>query len=261
MEGHPEGAAVGVDAGCCWREVEKKMKAQSIKFSTETELAKTVIAWLRNMDWEIYQEVQCGSGGPIADIVALRDGITWAIECKLSMSLALLEQAHEWCGRANYTSIACPYKHLKGHSFAREVMKHFGIGHLSIQGAQYTSMENRSVDERMKARFFRKTPESIKKWLNESQKTFSEAGNSCGSRWTPFAQTCANILEFVKQNEGCSLSDVMKRLKHHYASPASARGAIRKWGLAGSIKGVYFKQEGKIITLQTQPVKSEALLI
>jgi len=43
-------------------------------FMKETELVKGVIAWLQDMKWDVYQEVQVFSYGAIADIVGLFNG-------------------------------------------------------------------------------------------------------------------------------------------------------------------------------------------
>jgi len=56
----------------------------------ETDLAERVINWLEDQHWEIYQEVQFRGYGGIADIVAVRAGYLWIIECKTSMTFTLL---------------------------------------------------------------------------------------------------------------------------------------------------------------------------
>jgi len=96
---------------------------------SEEELAKVFLEWISDSKWDIYQEVEFL--GRVADIVLLRDNLVWVVECKTSLSLALMEQANSWIGYANYTSILIPRARRRanrGHFFGRQVLKDLGIG-------------------------------------------------------------------------------------------------------------------------------------
>ena len=70
----------------------------------ETEIAAAVVRWLVDMEWTVYQEVSLG--GRVIDLVATRGPLVWAIECKVSLGLAVLEQAYGLLGYAHYVSVA-----------------------------------------------------------------------------------------------------------------------------------------------------------
>ena len=81
---------------------------------SEVELARPVVAWLRLQRWEVYQEVQMGNGGPVADIVARLGNLYWVVECKTKFGLAVMDQAHGWLGYAHLVSVAVPVLHRSG---------------------------------------------------------------------------------------------------------------------------------------------------
>ena len=122
------------------------------------------------------------------------------------------------------------------------VAEMLGIGTLRVN--QY------SVDERRRPRLNRKPllkPELLS-CLTETTKTFAEAGNSEGNRWTPFAQTCQNIRNVVAQNPGISLKELMEKIEsHHYANDSAARSAIYQWACLGKIKGIELRREGRFV--------------
>jgi len=214
---------------------------------TEMDLAAQVIEWLEDQKWEIYQEVSLGYGNAVVDIVALRDGITWAIETKLSLSLALLEQAHNLIWYSNYVSIAIPQKNtVKGHKIAGIIMAQFGIGKIVVQYGQ--------LYERHQPKLHRiRETVSIKRFLNDTQKTYSQAGNSEGSYWSPFKDTCRQVKEFVSKHPGATLKEIIDGVKHHYASDNTARSSLAKWIETGVIEGLYIYREGRKIRIYDNP--------
>jgi Holliday junction resolvase len=48
----------------------------------EIDIGKALVEWLNVQHWDVYQEVKIYSH--IADVVAVRNGIVWIIECKTS---------------------------------------------------------------------------------------------------------------------------------------------------------------------------------
>jgi hypothetical protein len=209
----------------------------------ETDLAKKVIDWLIDQKWDVYQEVQFCGGGNIADIVAKQGRIIWVIETKMTLSLSVIGQAYEWLPWANYVSVAVPAgKRRIG--FASQVLKTYGIGLLTVN--QFDHDWNSPVDEIEHPTLRRPIRDHILNTLNEAHKTYAEAGNAEGRRWSPFKETCSQIYRYVKVNEGCSLKDVLTSVKHHYTSTATARSCIPKWAEAGEIEGIkVVKEQGQ----------------
>lgn len=76
--------------------------------TAEQALAQHVIDWLEAQHWDVYQEVPLhGGGSKTADIVAVRNGLVWVIECKTTLSLAVMAQASSW--NVHLRSIAVPW--------------------------------------------------------------------------------------------------------------------------------------------------------
>lgn len=201
----------------------------------EVDLAKTVINWLQDQKWDVYQEVQIFGGGEIADIVAKQGPLVWVIETKMSLSLAVIGQAYGWLHYANYVSVAVPTgKRRIG--FAAHILRIHGIGLLRVN--QYETDWSSSVLEVEHPVLQRHVGKCLSEVLNEGHKTYAEAGNSEGKRWSPFKQTCLEIYRYVRVNEGCTLKDVLNSVNHHYASTSTARSCIPKWAEAGKIERI-----------------------
>jgi hypothetical protein len=184
-------------------------------------------------------------GAKVADIVAVQNKLLWAIETKLSFGLSVIEQSSEWCGQAHYSSVAVPQ--TKGSRFAQIVAQRFGVGVLVVQPGD--------VWERSAPQLNRKVGEWLKNSLNETQKTYAKAGNSCGSRWTPFQETCRSIRAVVSTRPGISMKDLLATIRTHYRTTATARSCIAKWAEAGAVKGVVLKRDGRELRLYPEELK------
>jgi len=223
------------------------MEDKDNKKQPETVLAKQVVDWLTDQKWDVYQEVQIRSYGPVADIVAVFGNLVWVIECKKSLSLKVMEQAYRWRRYANFTSIAVEKKKGQaGSFFAEQVLRKFEIGMLVVN----TKPKANSVLEILQAPLNRKaTTIMIKERLLSAHKTFAVAGNSEGKRWTPFQQTSQNILHEVKKHPGITMTELMNKIVHHYGATSTARSCISQWAQKGMIKGVCVQRDGRIIKL------------
>ena len=80
--------------------------------------------------------------------------------------------------------------------------------------------------------------------LYEAQKE-ATAGVSSGYI-TPFKITKDKIMEYVKQNGECSLSELVEKIDHHYRSDNSAKQSISKLIRIGVIELKLFKSKNKI---------------
>jgi len=186
----------------------------------ETDLAKMVIEFLAEQDWEIYQEVCCGSGR--CDIVAKREHILWALECKISFGLAVLEQAARWRHRANYVSIAVSKTPSE---FGRNICDDLGIGILTPYH------HNNTIGEVGKPKLFRKIKNSFE--LEEEHKWFCEAGSNSGNYWTPFKKTVRELIRVVTDQPGIEFNKLIKTVDHHYSSYSTAKSCLR--GFIGDV--------------------------
>ena len=189
----------------------------------ETDLAFRVVNWLDSQHWDVYQEVQINSS--IADIVAVQGRLVWIVECKTSLSLSLIAQAIEWIHHAHFVSVAVPIRRqpyqTKAQFVAKNILKHYGIGLLRVP---YNSQNLNEHSVKPKINRFARS-ECVKKMLNEKQKHWAPAGSQ-GGYWTPFKQTCREVVRIVNKNPGIILKDLIDKLDHHYASDKSAKACI-----------------------------------
>jgi len=169
----------------------------------ETDLAKVVIIWLNDQHWDIYQEVQFTAGGSIADIVAVRHGTMWIIECKMSYGFAVLQQASYW--PVHYRSVAVPSE-IHYHRDYRVAEHYYRVGVIEVKP------EYNYVHEVVKAPImYRKDNYYAKLYnsrLTELHKTFAPAGSSSGKHLTPYKLTMMEIKKFVQTNPGCTIKDL-----------------------------------------------------
>jgi len=211
---------------------------------SEVEIARAFVSWLEDQRWTVYQEVQVARYGAIADLVGVRDGLVWVIETKRSLTLDLLAQAIGWSYRAHYVSIGVPRARRRGATAVRAVCEQYRIG-LCLASLDY---DKPTIVEDIPPRLHRKAKaDQILGALVDQQKSYAEAGNADGQRWTPFRETCDQVARFVRAHDGCILKDCIDSIRHHYRGSATARSALRKWIDLGLIRGVRaVKEKGRI---------------
>lgn len=211
--------------------------AKRALFARETELAARVIDYLHANEWQVWQEVQLGR---VCDIVAKRGPVVWAIECKLQANLDVLDQASRWTHSAHYVSAAVPYR--GGARLYGVVARLLGVGVLWVSESVLT--DERGPYRRPDSRARRGTFAPL---LTEEARTWpATAGSNDGKRFTEFARFCRDVAELVRANPGETAKQVIDALaRHHYASDASARGALISWTREGKVPGVRLVLEGK----------------
>jgi hypothetical protein len=214
----------------------------------EVELAEKVVAWLEVQHWDVYQEVQLDTFDRTADIVALSGNLLWVIECKTSLSLALLEQAIRWRGYANFISIATPNpkRGSRGSDAAKLFLNHFGIGKITVRNRNYDAV---SQDHNCKPKLIRQRSNKLFNAITEHHKTWAKAGNCEGIRWTPFQQTCYELEKIVKQDPGMCFKSAMNLLSHHYNKDSTARACMLRYLHKGIVAGVECRKEGNFLNL------------
>jgi len=211
----------------------------------EEDLAAVVVAWLRERGWEVFQEVQVYPLGPVADIVARKDGLYWLIEVKVSLGFKVMAQALRWNHRAHMVSVAVPSTG-EGSGDARAVaarcLKRDGIGLLEISGRMgkvWVVVEPAQIPD---AEVFRKYLDDV---LSDGHKTYAPAGNARGRRWSPFQATCMDLRRYVEANPGCLALDAVQAIEHHYSSDRAAASVLHKWAALGKVEGVRIGYKGR----------------
>lgn len=210
-------------------------------WKSEEQLAAVVVAWLQDMRWTVYQEVQIRMCEPIADIVAINEqGLAWIIETKRTFGFKVVDQANQWIGAAHYVSVAVPSRQGRLTRTEIDVLKWLGIGCLYVYDFP-------SVSEQVPPRLHRRIRfDDIRKHLTEKHKTFASAGNAQGARLTPFQNTCDEIYRQAVHYPGITLKTLLSKITTHYCNTTTAKSCIVKWGSQGIIKGTEFKKENGV---------------
>lgn len=234
------------------------MRRKKPAFESESELAKPIIAWFCEQGFDVYQEVELRTGGKRADIVAVYGKKIVVIETKLTLGLRVIEQAWQWTRDAHLVYCGMPYgAGGRDNWFAMKVAANYGLGVLQVSvhddyfhRATPTDdpIKVYEVSEKQAAMFQHQELYDVKKFLDslsEGHKTFAEAGNNAGRRWTPFQQTCMNLVEYVKDHPGATIKETIDAVKHHYASTATARACMAKYIMSGVVKDIRADTSGK----------------
>ncbi len=211
----------------------------SVRFASEQELARSIVAWLHNQHWEVYQEVSTGYSAARADIVAVQGKLSWIIETKTTLSLSLLAQAADWIGHANFVSVAVPGRRRRGsgYEFALRLLRERGIGLIEVDATGYVSQVAPRKVRRINGR-------AIAEILCEGHKTMAEAGSARGGYYTPFAATCRTAHDFVQGHPGCTMRELVDGIEHHYGCDATARSCLGNWSSTNKIPGLERRHEG-----------------
>lgn len=205
----------------------------------ETDVAAVVVAYLRDLGWDVHQEVG-GAYGPRADIVAVRGPLLYVVEVKTTLGLALIEQGQSWLHRAHLVSIAAPHPHRgRGPSVAHQICGEWGIGVLDV----LTDYGESAVRERVAPRLIRRIPvdrsRTLRRLLTEETRTYASAGNAAGKFWSPFKDTCQQAVRAVAAHPGLTTKELVAALpKHHYSSDSVARNTLPRWLRLGKIPGL-----------------------
>jgi hypothetical protein len=222
----------------------------------EQQYAQAVVDWLTAGGWEVYQEVVTPCGR--CDIVATKGPVRWAIEVKTSLNLAVLDQARQNVAWFHHSSIAVPaparniYSTPRTWELAHSLAELLGFGVIRIvlpdpnaprAGYRLEGIVKQDVLPRLNRR-----PGPVH--LHEEQKTWCAAGSAGGGHFTRFQQTVQRLTWHVGRNPGIKLKDAIIGTDHHYASVASATGAISRMIRGGVIEGLRL-DNGKVYPVTT----------
>lgn len=206
---------------------------------SETDLAKLVVAYLQEWKWEVYQEV-IGDWGR-CDIVAKQGQILWAIECKITLGISVLEQAWRWRRNTHYISVATPRSPSR---FVEKICRDYGIGMLTAR------LQSGRVDESVRPKLMRKI-QPIK--LIEEQKTWGMAGTNGGDYYSPFKHTVRNLITDVRKKPGIEFNELIKNLDYHYQALSTAKSCLRGFIGTSVIPELRFETvDGKLCVFLSQ---------
>jgi hypothetical protein len=197
----------------------------------ESELAEHIIKYFEKKGYECYKEVsKNGRGGSARNdcyFVKKENNIiieTIAVETKMSMNTTVMYQAKVWLKMANKVYIGVPKatrKDFKQRKFLYDICKNYlGIGIIEMDKKTFC------VEELITP--FKVNHKPTLPPLYEAQKD-SIAGNDKGKFVTAFSNTVSLIHEFMEDKEVVELKEVVKGIKHHYKSDASAISSLRKY--------------------------------
>ncbi len=205
----------------------------------ETDIARPVVAWLQAQGWTVYQEVQ--HAGRVADIVATRGPLTWVIEVKAQLGLAVVGQALHWLGRANLVSVAGPAlpQRAAGDAF-RAFLRLSGIGCLTVN-SDYETAIRQPVSPAMA----RHVARGLRAALRPEHQTWAEAGNASSARYTPWRATVDAVERYVAEHPGATLREVLGAVQTHYSSDKVARATIAAQIRSGLIAGLRCEADGR----------------
>jgi hypothetical protein len=206
----------------------------AVKVQAEADIARKVVTELQCQGYDTYEEVSLGYGGQRADVVAVRGRLLMVVECKTSLSLRLLDQLTGWRGNAHYIlgavgtgrcgSAADGF--LRGNGFGLWMVC-YGEIHEKV-----SPRLNRTIDDKC-----------IRRALHEAQRSgaYARAGSMAGGYWTPFRETCSELLRVVKGSPGIELREALKAIQHHYATTRSAASSVPPLIRSGVIDGLEVK--------------------
>jgi hypothetical protein len=213
--------------------------------SPEAALAAHVVSWLESEKWDVYQEV---SG---VDIVASRHGVVWTVECKTILSFNVLDQAVSRIRDCHCAWVATPPR-KNCRALAGKICSALGIGWMTVTKDGRVNVLGRPF-------FNRRSTGALGKACRPEHKTFAAAGSSTGRSWTPFKETCRNLVAEVVRSPGVELRVALKRMKHHYKTDSSALRSLSKMIEQGFVPGVSAVRSGDRLVLHTRPILVAAI--
>lgn len=194
---------------------------------SEADVAEILVDYLESKDWDVYQEVQFNNYGGVADIVAVKNDELWIIEVKMSLTFSVMAQAESW--QSHYRSIAIPrtqQRETKGRRLAYRVCRNFlQIGVIEIAPASsdifvLVAPTKQDVSERLIKRKLAV--------LSPLHKEYAKAGSAGSQHLTPFKHTMLQVKEFIQENPGCTMNDIISSVGiGHYSSEQSAKNTLR----------------------------------
>lgn len=210
----------------------------------ETDIGAAMKAEFESKGWTVYPEVWFR--GACADLVAVKGGNTWAVECKVDHSFGVIGQAINWMRHADFVSVATTYAARNTYEARHLVMSTLGIGWFEYQNAP--GIWNHATKRYDAYRVAEQVPPHrnecdepgrlLESLCPEQLHSGITPGAQFAPRVTEFSMTCKRLAEYVTANPRCRLREAITGIQHHYATAASARSALRHWITQGKVVGV-----------------------
>ncbi len=208
----------------------------------EIEIGTAAEKHFKNLGFDVYNEVDCDRRG--IDMVLLKDDLTYAFELKTSLNLQVIYQASLNLEYANFSSIIVPSRKFDSiFYFCKDFLRDMGIGFYTYKAFSINETIQEIVSPNKN-----ENPKGLR--LFHEHKNDNIAGSPNGSRFTPFKETCENVVSFLESNDGCTIGQLVQGIKHHYNTPASAKSALIKRINQGVVNGVKI-DNGKIYKITT----------
>jgi hypothetical protein len=184
----------------------------------ESDLYRPVKDALEQLGYEVYAEVEYGSGGKRADVVGYQHPAVCVVEMKTSLTMDLIEQAYKWLPYAHHIYIAIPARKKDVPSFVSKLLHQFGIGIMQV-----TPRGRVVVTQR--AKFNR--PRHASKWkkiLRPEHQTWLEGGSQGGGYVTPYKLTIERVRQYLSRNphRWFTIREILDHCETHYASPKNS---------------------------------------
>lgn len=219
---------------------------------SETDLAAPATRYLQGLGFEVFHEVApWGGGGRRADVVGLRKSergapLVYIIELKVSLGLAVMDQAIEWIGAAHWISVGVPTGRHGG-PLISHALNHFGIGHLALSVNEYDADHGMDARVVVPPRFLRaaRCARVVKGCVPETAAGAAvlAAGSAGGGYYTPFNNTVRQLKRFILDEERRTGAPVLFKtavssITHHYVRDSSATATLAQWIRNGHIAGL-----------------------
>ena len=175
-----------------------------------------------------------------ADLVGRRGSTVSVVETKLSFGERVIEQANWWRYEATFALVAVPA--VGHHALLEHICRDLGIGILVVGRYEGAKLH-------LSPRMNLQRGSRLAEMLHDGYKTHGVAGAPHSDYWTPFRATCDELRKYLATHDGATLKECMGAIQHHYRTPSTARGAIRKWVEMGKVRGVRSELQGRAIHL------------
>jgi hypothetical protein len=184
----------------------------------ETDLFPPVKNWLEERGFEVYSEVQPASYDKRADVVGVHESIVAVVEMKTHLSLALMDQAVSWLGRAHYVYVAVPVQSGKGvGEYAERVARREGIGLLEIKRPCLDY-----VRCHIKPKFYRRISVNWQDILLPEHQEIA-GGHSGGGYITQYRMMMRRVEHVLKYagfaQQGATIEELLEHCETYYAQP------------------------------------------
>ncbi len=205
---------------------------------SEETLAGYVVDYFDAANCVTYKEVR-GQDGNTADIVVTKSSECVVVEAKLARSLVVILQAKRWIPEANMVFVAVPRPRRGGCAEFVSKCESLGIGILYVD-------QNGAVEEILTPHR-RPCEGGIRLVLREEHRTFANAGNAKGKRWSKPAEIAEALQRAVAARPGVTVREFVESIDHHYGSDDIATVSLSLTLKRGGIKGLEIRHGGKVV--------------